>query len=319
MDILIALIPSLCWGSIGLLSAKFGGNSSQQTLGLTFGGLFFGILTYIAWVIPHGYTMTGSIFVIGLISGILWTIGQGLQFLAIKSMGVSRAVPLSMTSQIVGNALLGAAVLGEWSKLTQWILGLIAIALIVLGAVWINAKDKSQKQSNGEVAGRSLAGMIPLLFSTLGFMGYFITPRLMQNWMHIPASILNADHGVQYMITMIFPQSIGMVIGGILFVLFITRETKNVVTKVTFVNAITGLVWAVGNIALFVSIANPNLGQATAATLSSLGFIMGAFGGVFILHEQKTKYQMTFVTLGTLLAVIGAIVMTNLNTLANMF
>ncbi|QBO35957.1 glucose transporter [Periweissella cryptocerci] len=319
MDILIALIPSLCWGSIGLLSAKFGGNSSQQTLGLTFGGLLFGVLTYLLWVLPHGYTMNSQIVIIGLVSGILWTVGQGFQFVAIKSMGVSRAVPLSMTSQIVGNALLGAAVLGEWTAVQQWVIGLIAIALIVLGAVWIQTKDKAEKQNQVSGTGSSVSGMVPLALSTLGFMGYFIAPKLLQNWMHIPAQIINADHGVQYMITIIFPQSIGMVIGGLLFVLFITRETKKLVTKVTFVNAITGLVWAIGNIALFISIANPNLGQATAATLSSLGFIMGAFGGVFILHERKTKYQMVLVSLGTLIAVVGAVLMTNLNTLANMF
>jgi glucose uptake protein len=228
--------------------------------------------------------MNGKIIIIGLISGILWTVGQGFQFVAIKSMGVSRAVPLSMTSQIVGNALLGAAVLGEWQRGTQWLVGIVAIALIVLGAVWIQAKETGTATKTESNRG----GWLPLTLSTLGFMGYFIVLKLFQQWLHVPASIISAGNGVEYMITIIFPQSIGMVIGGFLFVFWITHETKAMVNQSTLKNMITGFFWAIGNVALFVSIANPHLGQAVASTLSSLGFIVGAFGGIFILHEQKT-------------------------------
>ncbi|MFX3617835.1 MAG: GRP family sugar transporter [Sporolactobacillus sp.] len=311
MVILIALVPSLCWGSIGLLSSKFGGNSSQQTLGLTFGGLIFGLLTYFVWVLPHSYMMDGKIVVIGLISGILWTVGQGFQFVAIKSMGVSRAVPLSMISQIVGNALLGASILGEWTTGTQWLVGIIAIAFIVLGATWIQAKDKTASKTGNYSS--SVSGFLPLVLSTLGFMGYFIAPRLLQQWMNVSGAIISADHGVPYMITIIFPQSIGMVIGGFLFVFLITHETEHMMDKYTLRNSITGFIWAIGNVALFISIANPNLGQAAASTLSSLGFIVGAFGGIFILHEQKNRHQMILITLGTVFAVIGAVIISNLN------
>lgn len=315
MAILIALIPSLCWGSIGLFSTKFGGNSSQQTLGLTFGGLIFGILTYFFWVLPHGYVMDSKIVLIGLISGILWTVGQGFQFVAIKSMGVSRAVPLSMTSQIVGNALLGAAILGEWQNVQTWSAGIIGIILIVIGAIWIQTKEKTDSKSNKS---GSLSGYIPLTFSTLGFMGYFIAPKLLQRWLHVSSAVINADHGVQYMISIIFPQSIGMVIGGFLFVYLITHETENMFNLSTYKNFITGFIWAIGNVALFVSIANPNLGQAVSSTLSSLGFIVGAFGGIFLLHETKTSHQMKLITAGTVIAVLGAVVMSNLTFFAQL-
>jgi glucose uptake protein len=312
MAILLALVPSLCWGSIGLFSTKFGGNSSQQTLGLTFGGLIFGILTYFMWVLPHNYVMNSKIILIGLISGILWTVGQGFQFVAIKSMGVSRAVPLSMTSQIVGNALLGASILGEWQDGQTWITGIVGIILIVIGAVWIQTEDKDKKDKENKKEG-SLSGYIPLTFSTLGFMGYFIAPKLLQRWLHVSDAIINADHGVQYMISIIFPQSIGMVIGGFLFVFLITHETKNMFNLSTWKNSITGFIWAIGNVAMFISIANPNLGQAVSSTLSSLGFIVGAFGGIFILHETKTSHQMKLITAGTFIAVLGAVVMSNLS------
>ncbi|MCV3296613.1 MAG: GRP family sugar transporter [Oenococcus sp.] len=317
MAIIIALIPALCWGSLGLFATKFGGNSSQQTLGLTFGGLIFGVLIYLLWVLPHNYTMNSTIVVIGSISGILWTVGQGFQFVAIKSLGVSRAVPLSMTSQIVGNALLGAAVLGEWQTMAKWFVAIIGIILIVIGAMLIQTRDRTQTRSDNREKS-SLAGLLPLTFSTLGFMGYFITPRLLQSWMHVSQSILNADHGVQYMITIIFPQSVGMVIGAFLFIYLITHETKQIFNASTFKNFIPGFVWGIGNIALFISIANPNLGQAVSSTLSSMGFIVGTFGGIFILKEKKTSYQMRLIIIGTIIAVFGAAIMSNLDFLTNL-
>ncbi|GAF41620.1 glucose uptake protein [Agrilactobacillus composti DSM 18527 = JCM 14202] len=40
MNILVALIPAIAWGSIGLISGKLGGNPYQQTLGMTLVHLF---------------------------------------------------------------------------------------------------------------------------------------------------------------------------------------------------------------------------------------------------------------------------------------
>ena len=42
MGILIALIPAIAWGSIGLISGRMGGSAGQQTLGMNMGALVFG-------------------------------------------------------------------------------------------------------------------------------------------------------------------------------------------------------------------------------------------------------------------------------------
>lgn len=316
MAFIIAIIPSLCWGALGILSTIFGGNTSQQTLGLTYGGLLFGLLTYFGWVLPQHYFMDSKLVWIGLISGILWTIGQAFQFLAIKSMhGVSIAVPLSMTSQLVGNALLGAALLGEWTTVQQWLVGIVAIALIVAGALMIQKRD-GQDQSTLSTVNRR--GLFQILVSTLAFMGYFITPKLMQQWLHVSNSVISVGHGVDYMVAIIFPQSIGMVIGAYLYVLLISHESKQLHAQATWKNAIVGVVWAIGNVAMFISIANPRLGQAVATTLSQLGFIVGAFGGIIFLHEHKTSLQLRMITGGSIIALIGAVVISNINWFASL-
>ncbi|WP_440329435.1 GRP family sugar transporter [Mitsuokella multacida] len=310
MEYLIALLPALCWGSLGIFSTKFGGNSSQQTMGLTLGGLLFGFLSYFLWVMPHGYYIDGTIVMIGLISGILWTVGQAFQFVAIKVIGaVSIAVTLSMTSQLVGNALLAAALLGNWADGTQWGLGLFAVTLIVIGALFIQKKDK--RADDGEEHYQNLGkGLIPLAFSTLGFVGYFITPKLLQIWLNVAPEVISAGNGVDYMITIIFPQSVGMVLGSFIYIYLISHQTEGMFAKVTFKNGITGLVWAVGNVAMLISIAR--LDQAVATTLSQLGFIVSAFGGMYILHEKKSSSQLKRLVIGVCLAVIGAVIITNI-------
>ena len=44
MSLLIALVPMIAWGSIGLVSGKIGGSANQQTLGMTIGALLFSIV-----------------------------------------------------------------------------------------------------------------------------------------------------------------------------------------------------------------------------------------------------------------------------------
>ena len=216
-----------------------------------------------------------------------------------------------MTSRLVLNALLAAALLGEWTVTALWIVGIIAIVLIVSGIVLIQTKGEhgeSKKNSTKK-------GLLPLLISTLGFVGYFITPKLLQSWMHVSSSVISADHGIQYMITIILPQSIGMVICAYLYVLLISHEKKDLHTRVTWKNTITGIIWAIGNIVMFISITN--IGQAIASTLSQLGFSVGAFGGIFILHEKKTSRQLIMITLGSVVALVGAVVISNINLFAS--
>ena len=46
MDIILALLPALFWGSIVLFNVKLGGGPYSQVLGTTFGALIFSIGIY---------------------------------------------------------------------------------------------------------------------------------------------------------------------------------------------------------------------------------------------------------------------------------
>jgi len=53
LAILLALVPALAWGSVGLVNTKMGGSAAQQTLGMTFGALIFGLGTMFLYVMPN--------------------------------------------------------------------------------------------------------------------------------------------------------------------------------------------------------------------------------------------------------------------------
>jgi glucose uptake protein len=89
MGFLLALIPAIAWGSIGLVSGKLGGNAYQQTLGMTFGALVFGIGT----LIVMRPVLDTKIWLLGIVSGLFWALGQGQQFQSMKYMGVSMTMP----------------------------------------------------------------------------------------------------------------------------------------------------------------------------------------------------------------------------------
>lgn len=130
----------------------------------------------------------------------------------------------------------------------------------------------------------------------------------------ISQQIHNANNGINYMTAIVTPQAVGQVIGSILIAIFVLHE-RGLFSIPSAKNLVTGIDWAIGNLFMFISAANPAIGQATAATLSQLGIIVGTFGGIYILNEHKTGDQMVKIILGTVLVIIGSILITNLKVL----
>ncbi len=91
MSILLALIPPLAWGATGIIGTKMGGSAAQQTFGESCGALLLGIGVYLFFVMPNGVEVTGRIWLVGLFSGLFWSVGTAGQFIAYKKMGVSAA------------------------------------------------------------------------------------------------------------------------------------------------------------------------------------------------------------------------------------
>ncbi|WP_251517985.1 MULTISPECIES: RhaT/GlcU family sugar-proton symporter [Staphylococcus] len=283
MDLLIALLPALFWGSVVLINVFVGGGPYNQIRGTTFGALIIGIILLLT---GNAKFDNITVIIVGLISGAFWALGQGYQLKSVSLIGVSKTMPISTGLQLVGTTLFSAIFLGEWSTGTQVLLGLVAMVLLVIGIALTSIKGKNEAAENNKNFGKA---MPILLISTVGYVVYVVVAQIF---------------GVDGMSALFF-QSVGMAIGGI--ILSINRETS---TKSTLWNLIPGIVWGIGNLFMFYS--QPKVGVATSFSFSQLLVIVSTLGGIFLLGERKDKRQMIGIWSGIALIIIAAFVLGNI-------
>ena len=279
--ILYALVPMFAWGSIGFVSNKIGCKPNQQTLGMTLGALLFAFVVWL-FVRPE---MSVSLWVFGIIGGMLWSMGQNGQFRAMQYMGVSVGNPLSSGAQLVFGSLIGAIVFGEWSKPIQYTLGIIALILLVIGFYFTSKRDSDNAETNKMTDFGK--GFRALTYSTVGYLSYTI---LFNNIMKFDA------------LAVIFPMSVGMVLGAMIFMKF-RIQFEPVVLK----NTLVGLMWGVGNI--FMLLAAAKAGLAIAFSFSQLGVVISIVGGILFLGETKTRKEMRWLTIGIACFIVGAVLL----------
>lgn len=279
--ILYALVPMVAWGSIGFVSNKIGGKPNQQTFGMTLGALLFAL---VVWMIVRP-EMSITLWIVGIIGGMLWSIGQYGQFRSMQYMGVSVANPLSSGAQLVFGSLIGAIIFGEWTKSVQFLLGILALFLLLIGFYFTSKQDSEKVHVNpNHEFGK---GFQALTYSTLGYLSYTI---LFNNIMHFDA------------LAVILPMAVGMVLGAMIFMKF-QIQFEAVVIK----NALVGFMWGIGNI--FMLLAAAKAGLAIAFSFSQLGAIISIIGGILFLGEIKTRKEMCWLTIGMMCFVIGAVLL----------
>ena len=282
MSIVFALIPMFAWGSIGLVSGKLGGDANQQTLGMTIGAFLFSLIVFFV-TMP---TIDGWIVVIGLLSGLCWSVGQNGQFHGMKYLGVSVGLPLSTGMQLILNTIAGALFFGEWTQSRDYLLGIPALILLVTGAYLTARQDGEQMPETENKMLDFPRGFRSLISSTIGYGAYTI----IITWAGIDP------------LAIILPQSIGMLIGASFFAL---RKTK--VNRAVWKNTLSGLLWGIGNVCMLITV--QQIGLAVGFSLSQMGIIISTLGGIFLLGEKKTKKEFKYVVFGCLLVIFGGILL----------
>lgn len=270
------------WGSIGLVSGKLGGDANQQTLGMTIGAFLFSLIVFFV-TMP---TIDGWIVVIGLLSGLCWSVGQNGQFHGMKYLGVSVGLPLSTGMQLILNTIAGALFFGEWTQSRDYLLGITALILLVTGAYLTARQDGEQMPETENKMLDFPRGFRSLISSTIGYGAYTI----IITWAGIDP------------LAIILPQSIGMLIGASFFAL---RKTK--VNRAVWKNTLSGLLWGIGNVCMLITV--QQIGLAVGFSLSQMGIIISTLGGIFLLGEKKTKKEFKYVVFGCLLVIFGGILL----------
>lgn len=278
MDItvwLVACIPIFSFGFIPVMATKIGGKPFEQSMGIACGSLLFAVVVFFITK-PE---LNPDILLFGLLSGIFWAVGSIGQFMGIHYLGVSKSTPISNGGQIIATSLFGI-LLGDWATSVSRTYGVIALALIILGILFTSYREAG---SGAEPQWKK--GLLVNLISVLGFAFYVVVLKYqgISGW----ESLL--------------PQAFGQILGIYLFSIVFFKASP--FSKYTLKNGVTGILWAIGNIALLLS--QVKISLAVAYPLSQAAVIVSILGGVYINKEAKTAKEWKYAILGMLIILSG--------------
>ena len=283
MNILIGLLPALFWGILPLCVSKIGGRPTQQIMGTTIGVLLTAVVASIFFLPVAG---SAGAWLLCFLSGAFWAFGQMNQYRAFTQIGVSKTMPLSTGMQLAGTSLMGVLVFGEWGSAMQKMVGTLALALIIIG-IWMTTKQENPDRNAG---GNLKAGIITLLISTIGYVGYSFFP----NFTDIPGQ------------EKFLPQALGMAVSAVLLSRF-EKDGSRPWDKKVLQNLIGGVIFSGAALSYLVSIEPARNGVATGFTLSQMNVVIATLGSVYLLGEKKTPKEMRFILFGLALVVAGGV------------
>ncbi|MBY0148434.1 GRP family sugar transporter [Neobacillus niacini] len=276
MNWFIALIPALGWGIMPIIAQMTKGNPREQLTGTTITALFFALLLYLYSPAPLEFLP----FIISFVSGILWSLGQLLQFQSFQVTSVAKAIPIICGLQLTGTTLFAAIVFNEWEGISDLVVGTFALITILIGIFLLSFQEKQRNSSRGF----SLHLFMVLLFSALALSSYVI---------------INQLFGVSGF-EVVLPQAFGMFFSS----LVINSFSKNKLCKQkVMLNLLTGLSWSIANLSLF--IANGTLGIAKSFPLSQASIIIATLGGIVIFKEKKKHREWLAISVGILSVMAG--------------
>lgn len=271
----LALIPALGWGMMPILSKIMGGKSEEQLIGTTIAALLFGLIFSLFQQVTY---QTVS-FIICFLSGVFWAVGQYFQFRALEKAEVSKAMPISVGTQLAFVTLISGIFLLEWTSVFVAIMSIVALTVILVGILLVTKTSNR----NGAVAKQ----VIVFLCISSGFLMLYVT---ITSYFDI--------HGPQVFL----PQSIGMFVGGMIISMKKIRQLKvNPIAR----NIVTGCSWVIANTTLFA--VSASLGVGITYSFSQMSLLVATYGSIILLREKKTSLEKRSVYLGTLVYVVGVV------------
>ncbi|WP_261809667.1 GRP family sugar transporter [Levilactobacillus humaensis] len=282
MNIIWMLLPAIAWGVLPLLVSQLGGRPINQIFGTAIGTLIASIVVQL--VLRPAIDVTA--FVMAAVAGAFWIVGQLGQYTGYANVGVSKTMPISTGLQLVGTALVGVFLFGEWHTTAAKLIGALGVVLLVIGVILTSIQEKQDAGSENQTR-----TIIMLVLTTIGFIVFNAIPKA-----------LSASG-----IAIFLPESMGMAVA--VFVYMIARgQIKIVRERASWLNVLGGLVFSIASLTYIVSVSQN--GVNTAFVVSQLSVVISTLGGMLFLHERKSRCELVLTLGGLVLIVIGAIVTT---------
>lgn len=282
MNIIWMLLPAIAWGVLPLIVSQLGGRPINQIFGTAAGTL---IASLVVQLIVHPAINVTS-FIMAMIAGAFWIVGQLGQYTGYANVGVSKTMPISTGLQLVGTSLVGVFLFGEWSTKIAKLVGGLGVLLLVIGVIMTSIQD--HQEVTGSNQRRTI---VMLIVTTIGFIVFNAIPKA-----------LSASG-----IAIFLPESVGMMVAVIVYML-ISGQGRIVAERASWLNIIGGLVFSVASLTYIVSVSQNGIN--TAFVVSQLSVVLSTLGGMVFLHERKSKRELVLTLSGLVLIVIGAVVTT---------
>ena len=174
MSYLFLFIPAIGWGLMPMFVAGVKkSNIYHQILGTVLGAFIFGaVMTLI-----KRPTFDGTTFMLAMLAGAAWVIGQVGQYYSYSKVGVSETMPISTGLQLIGVPLVGVLIFGEWASTQSKIFGFLGILALIIGVACTSLTDKGTAEGGKK---NQTTTMIVLVLTTLGYITSSSIPKALK-------------------------------------------------------------------------------------------------------------------------------------------
>ena len=283
LGILFALLTILLFGSWAVPTATLKIHPTVKAFWLVVGHLLLSGIVFLFFFqsIPIQEAIPA------FIAGILWGIGMLLGFVAIKHLGITRAIGLWVPVVIVVSAVWGLLYFGEahvmgTDKLIKTFVG-IAILVIATLAVILSNKEETK-------LGNIKMGMLAALALGIFHGSYFV-----------PLKTSSLPIFVTF-----FPLTLGMLLAVSIPVIVKRRSVRHD-TFSTFRMVTSGMILGAGNYTALLTV--QYLGVCQGYPLTQLAIIVNTLWGTLLFKEVTTFRGRMLIACSVVLAIVGAIVL----------
>lgn len=226
------------------------------------------------------HAMVISIY--GIISGIIWTIGNTFSIFAVRYSGLAKSSPVWMSTVVLVSFAWGVIYFRENLNLNYSIFGIL---LMIIGIFLISYITPVSNHFNKSY---SIRGMIFAIIAGIIFGSQLVPLKL------------SKSAAISY----IMPMSFGILIGGLMISLL---KKPKIAKGMVLSGSLSGIMWEIANIGSFFAVTN--LGLAVGQPLTQMALFISVLWGILYFKEIRDKNKIFKLIAASILLFVGSILL----------